>query len=175
MLHTASPPEVERSAGAEAVARALIELLPTLSRLIVAELHDAPHTAGMNLAQFRVLARLNEREYRAAELADVLEVGRPSLTVTVDGLVRRGLVERLRSVPSDRRGVMLRLTPAGRAVLRTMEARAVLALAKLLSEASAVERSALATGLAGLRRSLQAAGRTIVPCGGERRNAEVVA
>ena len=159
-------------AAPESVARALVELLPTVHRLIVAKMHDAPHTAGMNLAQFRVLARLSEGDYRAAELAAALEVGRPSLTVTVDGLSRRGLVERLRTVSGDRRGVMLRLTPAGRAVFRAIEARAVDALAELLRDAAPPDRSALATGLAGLRRSLLAAGHGIVErdCEPARRN-----
>src|SRR3954467_8568872 len=104
MLQSASSiGDSERPAGAEDVAQTLVELLPTIYRLVVAEMHDTPYASGMNLAQFRVLARLNEGDYRAAELADTLEVGRPSLTVTVDGLVRRGLVERSRTVPSDRR------------------------------------------------------------------------
>ena len=167
MTQIASSP-LEAAAGApEQVARALLDLLPTLHRLIVANMHDAPHTAGMNLAQFRVLARLSERDHRAAELAAALEVGRPSLTVTIDGLARRGLVERLRVVSDDRRGVLLRLTPAGRAVLRAMAARAAGALAELLRGSAPAERAALALGLSGLRRSLQAAGHAIVPPGGE--------
>jgi DNA-binding MarR family transcriptional regulator len=150
---------VERPSDApEQVARSLVELLPTLHRLIVGALHEAPHTAGMHLAQFRVLARLSERDYRAAELAAVLEVGRPSLTVTANSLVRRGLVERLRAVPEDRRGVLLRLTPAGGALFRAIESRAISAVAGVLEGAAHADRSALALGLAGLRRGLQDAG-----------------
>src|SRR5947207_70632 len=99
----------------DSLARAVVSLLPTLLRLVVAEMHTAPDTVGMNLAQFRVLARLSERDYRAAELAAALEVGRPTVTVTAEKLVRRGLIER-RELRHDRRGVALRLTPAGRAL-----------------------------------------------------------
>jgi DNA-binding MarR family transcriptional regulator len=143
----------------------LMRVLPTLLRLVVAEMHNAPHTAGMNLAQFRVLARLNEREYRAAELAAVLEVGPPTLTVTAGHLARRGLIERQRSVSHDRRGVVLRLTPTGRALYRAMEARAVRALGELLTAASQDECAALRQGLAALCRGLEATGRTIPPPG----------
>src|SRR4051812_9049523 len=83
-----------------------IQLLPTLHRLLVAAMHECPGADGMNLAQFRVLVRLSERDHRAAELATALEVGRPTLTVTTEHLVRRGLVERQRKLDQDRRGVL---------------------------------------------------------------------
>jgi DNA-binding MarR family transcriptional regulator len=137
----------------ESVAQTVVRVLPTLLRLVVAEMHRAPHTAGMTLPQFRVLARLNERDYRAAELAQALEVGCPTLTATADVLVRRGLVERL-TVPGDRRGVLLRLTPAGRALYRALEAQAVAGIAALLAELSPQEREALWLGLTALERGL---------------------
>jgi len=117
----------------------------------------------MNFAQFRVLCRLHERDYRAAELAAILDVGRPTLTVTAEHLVRRGLVERLRDLPHDRRGVVFRLTPAGRTLYRALEARAVGGLAELLTRVGPDERAALATGLTALRRSLEQDGRSVLP------------
>src|SRR5712691_3986420 len=126
----------------EEAAKAVIRVLPNLVRTVVAEMHDAPHAAGMTLPQFRILRRLSERDYRAAELARALEVGRPSLTVTADALVRRGLIERLRHLPGDRRGVLLRLTPAGRALYRALEERAVRGVARLLDSATTGERAA---------------------------------
>jgi len=144
----------------DAVAAAIVHLLPTLIRALVAEMHNAPDTAGMTLPQFRVLARLNQREYRAAELADALEVGRPTLTATVDGLERRGLVERTREVPGDRRGVTLRLTAPGQALYRMLHERAIAGVDSLLAEATPDERAALGTGLAALERGLQRAGRS---------------
>ena len=143
---------------AEEAARAVVRVLPNLVRNVVAEMHTAPHAAGMTLPQFRILCRLSERDYRAAELARALEVGRPSLTVTADALVRRGLIERLRDLPSDRRGVLLRLTPAGRALYRALEERAVRGVSGLLSGTSPAERSALAFGLEALERGLRGAG-----------------
>ncbi|HZR97147.1 MAG TPA: MarR family transcriptional regulator [Chloroflexota bacterium] len=144
---------------AEALAQTVVRLLPILLRSLVAEMHKAPETAGMTLPQFRLLARLNERDYRAAELADALEVGRPTLTATADGLERRGLIERTREVPGDRRGVVLHLTPAGQDLYRVLQAQAVAGVARLLADATPAERQALADGLAALERGLQRPGR----------------
>jgi DNA-binding MarR family transcriptional regulator len=155
--------EVASGAAPDAVGRNLVRVLPRLIRVLAAEMHRAPHTRDLTLPQFRVLGRLSERDYRAAELADSLEVGRPTLTSTVDGLVRRGLVERQRELPGDRRGVLLRLTPAGRTLHRALEVRAIAGVAALLAEASPAEREALAVGLAALERGLQDVCRTPRP------------
>src|SRR5689334_15944047 len=147
------------SAAPDDVGRAVVRVLPRLIRVLAAEMHRAPHTRDLTLPQFRVLARLNERDYRAAELADTLEVGRPTLTTTVDGLERRGLVRRMREVPGDRRGVLLQLTPAGQTLYRVLQERAEVSVAALLAEATSSERTALGTGLAALQHGLQRAGR----------------
>jgi DNA-binding MarR family transcriptional regulator len=140
-----------------------IRLLPTLYRLLVAAMHESPGAAGMNLAQFRVLARLNERDHRAAELAAALEIGRPTLTVTTEHLVRRGLVERQRKLDQDRRGVLLRLTPAGQELFRSLRSQAAGTISGLLGQASAAERDGLELGLSALRRSLHQAGHSLPP------------
>ncbi|HLH26795.1 MAG TPA: MarR family transcriptional regulator [Chloroflexota bacterium] len=152
--------EVVSAEAPEAVGRGVVRVLPRLIRMLAAEMHRAPGTHDLTLPQFRVLSRLSERDYRAAELADALEVGRPTLTSTVDGLVRRALVERQRDLPGDRRGVLLRLTPAGRTLHRALEARAIAGVAALLADASPAECEALAVGLAALERGLQDACRT---------------
>jgi DNA-binding MarR family transcriptional regulator len=123
----------------------------------VAELHTAPALAGLSWPQFRLLGHLNERDYRASELADILEIGRPTLTTIGDGLVRRGLVERVRDLPGDRRGVMMRLTPAGRSLHALLKNRAVDSVERLLCGATDDERASLARGLGALERGLQEA------------------
>ena len=95
---TGDRPEI----GAEEAADLLIQLMPKLLRTAIAAMHEAPHTAGMTLAQFKILSRLNERDHRAGELAEALEVGGATLTVTADTLERRGLIERVRGLPDDR-------------------------------------------------------------------------
>ena len=139
----------------EDVADLLIQLMPRLLRTAIAAMHEAPHTAGMTLAQFKVLGRLSECDYRAGELAELLEIGGATLTVTADTLERRGLIERVRGLPGDRRAVLLRLTPAGQTLYRALRARAVAGIAELLTGTTPDERDALMTGLQALRRSLE--------------------
>lgn len=139
----------------DAVAAQVIQLLPRLLRLAVAAMHDAPHTAGMTLAQFKILGRLSERDHRAGELAEVLEVGGATLTVTADTLERRGLIERVRGLPDDRRAVVLRLTPAGVTLYRALKARAIARVADIVTMSAPDERAALAVGLAALHRDLE--------------------
>ena len=143
-------------ADPEAAASLLIEMLPKLLRTAIAAMHDAPHTSGMTLAQFKMLGRLSGREHRAGELAKLLEVGGATLTATADTLERRGLIERVRGLPDDRRAVVLRLTPAGRALYRALKARAVGSFAELLAESTDEARMALVTGLQALEHGLEA-------------------
>jgi DNA-binding MarR family transcriptional regulator len=145
-----------REVDPEAAATLLIQVMPKLLRTAIAAMHDAPHTAGMTLAQFKILGRLSEREHRAGELAEVLEVGGATLTATADTLERRGLIERVRGLPDDRRAVVLRLTPAGQGLYRALKARAVGSIAELLGGSTADERAALVTGLEALEHGLAA-------------------
>ena len=70
----------------------------------------APH-------QFSVLNRLEQAPCTPGELAEIERVSAPSMTRTVGRLVELGLVERTAD-PSDRRQVILSLTPAAVTVLR---------------------------------------------------------
>lgn len=113
-----------------------------------------PACAGLTLMQFRVLARLSERDYRAGELADTVGIGRPTLTVMTDTLVRRGLVRRGQTVPGDRRAVVLGLTAAGQGAFQAVCDRAILTLARLLQGTAPAERTALLRGLTTLKAGL---------------------
>lgn len=70
----------------------------------------------LSLAQYRLLALLEERPEVASALAEKLTVSRPSVTTVVDGLVARGLVERNHDT-DDRRRVNHALTDQGRKLL----------------------------------------------------------
>jgi DNA-binding MarR family transcriptional regulator len=75
--------------------------------------HDLP------LASYDVLVQLSEApagRLRMTELAERVLLSRSGLTRLVDRLVRDGLVER-QACPSDARGTLAVLTPAGRARL----------------------------------------------------------
>lgn len=86
-----------------------IRLLARLAR--VAE--QTCQSTGISLPQYRLLVSAAEGPQRASELAAAVGVSRPTLTSLVDGLEQAGLVRRV-PVASDRRGIQLELTPAGR-------------------------------------------------------------
>lgn len=74
--------------------------------------------AGMTRAQFTVLhhlSRITETAQSPARMADAIQVSRATMTSTVGRLAQRQLVEVLPD-PTDGRGKLVQLTPAGRAM-----------------------------------------------------------
>jgi len=97
--------------------RGLLRAHAQVTRVLEGELDEAHN---LPLASYDVLVQLAEapdRSLRMSELADAVLLSRSGLTRLVDRLVREGLVER-RSCPSDLRGTLAVLTPAGLARLR---------------------------------------------------------
>ena len=71
---------------------------------------------GVTPQQFALLAFLWRQDgLSQAELSDKTEVDRTTLSGLIDRLQKLGMVERCRH-PGDRRGWLVRLTPAGRAL-----------------------------------------------------------
>lgn len=68
--------------------------------------------SGISLAKYRVLLLVSAEPVRVSELATHARVSLPTLSGLVTSLERQGLLERT-VLRSDRRGVVLRLTPAG--------------------------------------------------------------
>jgi len=96
--------------------RKLLNVHARLIGRLDAELHAAH---GISLADYEVLVHLSEAPdagLRMAQLADRLVVSPSGLTRRLDGLVRDGIVVRV-PCPSDRRGSMAVLSPAGRVLL----------------------------------------------------------
>jgi DNA-binding MarR family transcriptional regulator len=67
---------------------------------------------GMSFFRVKALRRIAAEPSRMSELADRLSSDRPYLTLVVDDLEKRGLVERRRH-PADRRCKIVSATPAG--------------------------------------------------------------
>ena len=92
--------------------RTFLRAHATVVRRLEAELvaeHDLP------LASYDVLVQLSEatdRRLRMTELADRVLLSRSGLTRLADRLEREGLIER-KACPSDARGTLAVLTPAG--------------------------------------------------------------
>jgi DNA-binding MarR family transcriptional regulator len=93
---------------------ALDEVLPVLARLgRILERTDTE----LPLPQYRLLSLIARGENRASRLAARLPVTKPTVTFTVDALLRNGLLQRNRD-DVDARVSRLTLTDAGRAALR---------------------------------------------------------
>jgi DNA-binding MarR family transcriptional regulator len=92
--------------------RALARALVVLPRILEADLHTAH---GVTMTEYFVLVNLSEAPERQLRMSELAERGAMSLSAisrVVDGLARRGLVERARC-PSDGRGFLAVLTDAG--------------------------------------------------------------
>ena len=95
--------------------RALIESGDLLQQLVDRQLR---RDADISRAQFEILARMTASPdgVRMSELADRSVLSKSGMTYRVAQLEKIGLLERIGD-PADERGVVARLTPAGRVLL----------------------------------------------------------
>jgi DNA-binding MarR family transcriptional regulator len=109
-------------------------------QLYLAIQHSARHfqrldaELGLSPARFSVLATLRyEGAHRLGDLARREGVAQPTMTKLVAGLERDHLVTR-RADSGDHRGIIVHLTPDGRALVRRARARKIDWLARVLRE-----------------------------------------
>lgn len=77
---------------------------------------------GLTLARARLMMQIAAREGDSqSELAETLQIEQPSLVGLLDGLEKKGFVER-RTTPDDRRANRIFLTPAARREADSMTA-----------------------------------------------------
>jgi DNA-binding MarR family transcriptional regulator len=104
-------PGTDQDLEAQAAARVWRNL-----RTLVLEQHegrkDVVEALGMSFFRAKALRRIAARPSRMSELATELGTDRPYLTLLVDDLVKRGLVERHQH-PTDRRCKIVTATPEG--------------------------------------------------------------
>ncbi len=128
------------------VARLGLEVLPRLMRTIGMLAHGADSNIA-SMTQFHIMKRLSRRPYLVSELAHSLQLSVPTVSVAVDSLVRRGLVER-EEAAHDRRAIVLRLTPDGQRSCAAVQERAHAVFLRIIERLPAESQSALAVGLA---------------------------
>ena len=127
------------------IALAVLQIIPSIMRLLAAELRQAdtpllpPQLAAMTL--------LAENSYNLSELAEQHGVSLPTMSSTVSRLVDAGWVERHRS-KTDRRVVMLTLTPSGHKLIEEIGQTMVNKVATHLSAIPDADIEALQSGLA---------------------------
>jgi DNA-binding MarR family transcriptional regulator len=98
----------------------LVDGLFQLSFLLHARLTRVAAAHELSVIQVRLLGILRDREPGMLELARYLELEKSSLSGLVDRAEARGLVERVPS-PHDRRATTVRITAAGRKLVRVVE------------------------------------------------------
>jgi DNA-binding MarR family transcriptional regulator len=127
-MQVLASPEVAGVADVQDTARLLTALAPRLNRAVRGQVRPK---AGLSMPQFILLRALRHGPLPAGQLAQRFGVSRPTITRTVDGLVKKGLVER-RADAGDRRVAMISLTAAGRALHESTEELAEAYLSGLL-------------------------------------------
>ncbi|EIV95021.1 MarR family winged helix-turn-helix transcriptional regulator [Frankia sp. QA3] len=114
-------------------------------------------SVGLTLRRFKVLQLLADSEpCRLRDLADAVSVAPRTMTEMVDGLESDGLVVR-RSHPTDRRAVLLALTPAGREALAVGRRRRAETVAGFTRHLTGAQRAQLVELLASIPRHVPTA------------------
>ena len=117
----------------------LVDVVMEFARAMRKHFADT-HAGGSNMLQVHALTLLDEHGgMTVGALADALQVTAPSASVFVGRLVRRGLLQRVRTA-KNRKLVHLRLTPAGRALVRREKAKCTGAMRSLFALVSPEQR-----------------------------------
>jgi DNA-binding MarR family transcriptional regulator len=128
----------------------VMETVPLVMRAIRAEMRRR-RPADLSVPQFRALGFVRRNPGASlSEVADHLGLTLPATSALIDLLVARELLVRALN-PSNRRRVMLTLTPLGASTLAAAHADARARLAELLAALSADERRVVVRAMRILR------------------------
>jgi DNA-binding MarR family transcriptional regulator len=135
---------------------------PTLARdLLAVMLYIQKHSGrdfyvlveelDLTLTQLKALHALDVAAYETSvkELSEAMGLSLPAASRTVEGLLRRGYLER-REDEHDRRVKRVRLTPAGRDALERLNRARLAGLERFASTLTAEERTRLAGAISSL-------------------------
>jgi DNA-binding MarR family transcriptional regulator len=111
---------------------------------------------GISMTQLHVMHLLDRHgEMPMSRLAEMLDVSLSNGTGLIDRVEERGFVERTR-IPTDRRMVMVRLTPAGRQMLDEIETVREQVLRRVLDQLDTTQLTGVAKAMADLRDAVAA-------------------
>ena len=139
----------------EDTARSLLDVVMLVMRTVAADMRKSPRPLAP--AQMGTLMRIAAGPCTMSELARSQAVSLPTMSKSIDMLVRRGWVERWID-KQDRRQTMARLTASGKRMLTHIKQRTERQVAGTLSPLTAAERVQLQSALNVLRRVLVASG-----------------
>ncbi len=129
----------------------LIDVVNLVTQAFWAELRKSG--PAIEMSQWSTLRRIGRSPCTMSELARHKGVGLPTISKSVEMLVRRGWVERWID-KSDRRQTLVRLTAAGRRVLTECRQALEIFLDERLAHLSAAERKTVDESLQLVRRVL---------------------
>jgi DNA-binding MarR family transcriptional regulator len=139
-----------RPVDAEDGRRDLAAMMVPLGRALTAGEQPILHAHGLTMWAYVVLVALADQPIRTqAALADAIGADKTRIISVLDGLQGHGLIERSPD-PSDRRGHVLSLTPAGRRLCRAAQTSIRGYERRLLDRLSAADRRGFLHGLARL-------------------------
>ena len=115
-----SEAEPERTPAGEAFSELVVQAL-RVHGLLIAAGNRLAKPAGQTEARWQVLGVVEHGPATVAQIARVFGLARQSVQRTVGSLVRDGLAA-LEDNPRHRRAKLVRLTPAGEAALRKIQA-----------------------------------------------------
>jgi DNA-binding MarR family transcriptional regulator len=146
-MHGTEVPKVAREHPADPAA---VDAVLTASRSLIAVATRSLGAAAeeVTIAQYRALVVLASRgTQRMADLAAALDVAPSTAGRMCDRLVRRGLIRRHRA-RTDRRAVLVSVTPAGRLVVDQATARRRALIGEILGRLPVSRQHAVAGALA---------------------------
>jgi DNA-binding MarR family transcriptional regulator len=135
-------------ASPQGLAELLGQLLLHVHRTSTPELFRQLGELGLSFTQVKALnlLRISDEDVNVKDVADSLSMSLPAMSRALDKLVQRDYVERVES-EKDRRAKLVRLLPAGRAVLDEIEQARKSAIEELTATLSDEERAALHAAL----------------------------
>ena len=135
-------------ASPQGLAELLGQLLLQVHRMSTPELFRQLGELGLSFTQVKALnlLRISDEDVNVKDVADGLHMSLPAMSRSLDKLVQRGYVGRTES-EKDRRAKLVRLLPAGRAVLDEIEQARKSAVEELTATLSDDERAALHAAL----------------------------
>jgi DNA-binding MarR family transcriptional regulator len=146
----ASPdaPDDARTAPTEArVARTTARTIPWVMGTLSAAFREQGE--GLHASQLKLLMTIHHQPVSPSELAERMEVSLPTVSKTLDVLVKRGLVERTID-ETDRRRHKLSMTDDGRATLRRVLDAGIAHLSQVFSHATPAELERIESGMEAL-------------------------
>lgn len=152
---TAQAPAAAPPGGALGAATDVSFLLQHTAHVLTTRMTAALAEIGMSPREHCVLAHAAQQDRTQAQLAELSDLDKTTMVVTVDHLEKAGLAERVPS-PTDRRARIIRVTGPGAEVVRRGQAIVDRVHQEVLDALPGAQRTAFVAALSALATGLLA-------------------